>query len=232
ADHYFELFVKYNRTEKYTPIGKSQRLNYFLTNKHGVSSEVSKFNETAKIFPGDHKTIKADLMVRVNFYKIENNLAFISPSNFIPYEQYFDDDVFSDIIFTFGGNSTIKASSMYLATKSSHFKRLLKDTRKDTSKIVIKMDGVSYDSFYRLLYYIYTGKLDENLSFEELLDLYNETSSREIHDLKQLLSCRIIDFVDDNNLDILFTLALRTKNNVLKNAVLKFSAIGYTEIES
>ncbi|CAG8678825.1 12508_t:CDS:1, partial [Funneliformis caledonium] len=227
ADHYFELFVNYNRIEKYISVGKSPRFNSFSTTKYGVSSEISKLIETAKMFPGDHKKIKADLMVRVNFYKIENN-SVPSPITINSFEQYFNDDVFSDITFTFDGNFTIKASSIFLATKSLHFKKLLKDIRKDASKIIINMDGVAYNSFYRLLYYIYTGKLDDNLSFEELLDLYNETISREIHDLKQLLSCRIINFVDENNLDTLFTLGFTTKNNVLKNAVLKFSAMSHT----
>ncbi|CAI2164552.1 19510_t:CDS:1, partial [Funneliformis geosporum] len=224
ADHDFELFVNY--TGKYKPVWKSKR---FTFNKHSVSSEVSRFNNTKIIFPDNDKTIKVDLIVRVNFYK--NNLAIESPPDFMS-EQYFNDEVFSDIVFTFRDNSTIKASSMFLATKSLHFKKLLGDTRKDASKIIIKMDGFAYDSFYRLLHYIYTGKLDDDLNFEELCDLYNEANLREIHDLKKLLCCRIIDFVDENNLDILFMLGVKTKNNVLKNAVLKFSAIGHTVIES
>ncbi|CAG8607354.1 9868_t:CDS:2 [Funneliformis caledonium] len=220
ADHY-------NRTAKYISVGKSQRLNSFSTTKYGVSSEISKLIETAKIFSGNHKTIITDLIVRVNFYNIVP-----LPITINPFEQYFNNDAFSDIIFTFDGNSIIKASSIFLATKSSHFKKLLKDTRKDASKIIINMDGVSYNSFYRLLYYIYTGKLDDNLSFEELLDLYNEANSREIHDLKQILSCRIIDLVDENNLDILFTLGIKTKNNVLKNAFLKFAVMNHIITDS
>ncbi|CAI2178077.1 6865_t:CDS:1, partial [Funneliformis geosporum] len=227
ADHFFELFVNYNNSdEKYQFVEKSQRLNYFHSSKYGVSSVAHNLVKVAKLFPNYDKL---DLIVRINFYKIENNSVPL-PIVINPYDQYFDDDVFSDILFTFNSNSTIKASSIFLATKSPHFKNLLEGASKFANKININMDGVSYDSFYRLLHYIYTGKLDDNLGFDELLDLYNEANLREIRDLKKLLSCRIIGFVDENNLDILFTLGFTTKNNVLKNAVLKFFAIGHTHI--
>ncbi len=228
AVHSFELLVNHNNVGiKRRSIAKGPKIETFSSTKYGVSSTVYKFVDVGKIFFNETiKTTKTDLIVRVIFYKVENNFVkpqSIPPPDFMEYDQYFNDETFSDIIFKFDCGSTIRASSMFLATQSLYFKKLLKDV-KDSEKIVINMNGDKFDGFYGLLYYIYTKKLRDNLTFEELMDLYNEADSREINDLKILISCRMINLLDENNMDTLFTLGLKTQNNILKNAVLKFVA--------
>ncbi|RIA99384.1 hypothetical protein C1645_747562 [Glomus cerebriforme] len=111
---------------------------------------------------------------------------------------------------------------MFLAFKSLHFKKLLEQIDKDSKAIVFHIEGVSYDCFYKLLYFIYTGKLDNNLTYEELIELYNESNWREIDDLKKIVSCRIINFVNENTWDELLLLGWKTKNDVIKNSAMKF----------
>ena len=70
---------------------------------------------------GTLHSIKTDL---ANFNFTGSFSSYENPPNvFDRHEQYFDSDIFSDVIFKFDSELKIKASSMFLAIKSSHFKK-------------------------------------------------------------------------------------------------------------
>ncbi|RIA99382.1 hypothetical protein C1645_811636 [Glomus cerebriforme] len=208
----------------------------FLFSKNSISYG-NEFCIFSKIFPNGDTSIKTNLIIRIHFYKdditVSNPNDNYPPKFFEPFGQYFNSDKFSDVIFEFNCGSEIKASSIFLAVKSSHFKKLLEETdERDSKMTIIRMERVSYNCFYKLLYFIYTGKLDNNLTYEELIELYHESNSREINDLREIVSCRIIKFVDEDTWEEILFLGWETKNNLLKQAAMKFASYNWEKIKN
>ncbi|PKK76515.1 hypothetical protein RhiirC2_734101 [Rhizophagus irregularis] len=120
---------------------------------------------------------------------------------------------------------------MFLAFKSLHFKKLFEQIDKDSNALIFHIEGVSYNCFHKLLYFVYTGRIDNNLSYDELIELYKESNWREINDLKEITSCRIIKFINESTWDEILLLGWKSNNNVLKNSAMKFLSDNWTKVK-
>ncbi|GBB92082.1 hypothetical protein RclHR1_01960032 [Rhizophagus clarus] len=246
----FEVYVSDSKIESMTreslkllTQSEIESHTFLFDNKNIIPLDYYEFCEISNIFPNGDTSAKTNLVIRSHFYKNENSTEsmpdydFNSNSQdyfkqFEEFEHFFNNNVFSDITFKFSCGSEIKASKMFLAFKSVHFKKLFEQIDKEDSKaLIFHIEGVSYNCFYKLLYFVYTGRIDNNLSYNELVELYNESNWREINDLKEIISCKIIKFVNENTWDEILLLGWKTKNNVLKNSAMKFLSDNWTKVK-
>ncbi|CAG8666989.1 11411_t:CDS:2 [Funneliformis caledonium] len=174
------------------------------------------------------------------YYDRENTIEICSPENnpnesIIPsssFENYFNDDSFSDITFKFNCGSEIRASRLVLAMKSSYFKALFQGNWKESKSPVISIKDVNFECFKRMIYFLYSGRLDNELSFEELKDLYIEADVRDISDLKREGSKRIVRLVDETSWDEILLMGWQTKNLEMKEAGLKYFSENWMNIKN
>src|SRR4051794_22129398 len=120
-----------------------------LNNKYNRCGEFD-YCELKNIFPHeDDKTEKTDLIFKIHFYYDKKNTIEIYPSDdkegssndlrtsSLSFENYFNDETFSDVIFKFDCGSEVKASRLVLAMKSSYFKALFQGNWKESNSPVI-----------------------------------------------------------------------------------------------
>ncbi|CAB4416734.1 unnamed protein product [Rhizophagus irregularis] len=244
----FEIYLSDNNIESITReslklLSQSEIESHtFLFDKNIISLDYYEFCEVSNIFPNGNTSKSANLIIRLHFYKNENSTESIPNydnnynsqdyfKQFEEFEHYFNNDIFSDITFKFSCGSEIKASKMFLAFKSLHFKKLFEQIDKDSNALIFHIEGVSYNCFHKLLYFVYTGRIDNNLSYDELIELYKESNWREINDLKEITSCRIIKFINESTWDEILLLGWKSNNNVLKNSAMKFLSDNWTKVK-
>src|SRR5438045_345116 len=80
--------------------------------------------------------------------------------------DYFDNELFSDIEFTFDCGSNLKASKIILVSRSEYFKTMFNGKWKESKESKIHIKDTKYKIFRYLLKYLYTNELDEGLSLE------------------------------------------------------------------
>ncbi|CAI2180503.1 362_t:CDS:1 [Funneliformis geosporum] len=247
AIYRIEMYVNNNNTctniTSMDPKHKDKIYNHItrINNKINRCGEYD-YCELKNIFPDDlNKTEKTDLIFKIHFYYDKENTIEIgsyeknSNESIIPsssFENYFNDDSFSDITFKFNCGSEVRASRLVLAMKSSYFKALFQGNWKESKSPVISIKDVKYECFKRMIYFLYSGKLDNGLSFEELKDLYIEADVRDIVDLKREGSKRIVRLVDETSWDEILLIGWQTKNLEMKEAGLKFFSENWMNIKN
>ncbi|CAB4382573.1 POZ domain-containing protein [Rhizophagus irregularis] len=242
AIYQIEMFVHNDkRTSLIDPKDKIYNHIAKLNNKYNRCGEYD-YCELKNIFPKDNdKTEKTDLIFKIQFYYDKNYTIDIFPSNDIKdnskdsslsFENYFNDENFSDITFKFSCGSEIKASRLVLAIKSSYFKALFNGNWKESKSPIITIKDVKYECFKRMINFLYSGKLDSNLSFEELKDLFIESDIRDIMELKKAVSTRIVKHVNENYWDEILLMGWQMKNMEMKQAGLKYFSEHWMEIKN
>ncbi|PKY24992.1 POZ domain-containing protein [Rhizophagus irregularis] len=161
-----------------------------------------------------------------------NDIKDNSKDSSLSFENYFNDENFSDITFKFSCGSEIKASRLVLAIKSSYFKALFNGNWKESKSPIITIKDVKYECFKRMINFLYSGKLDSNLSFEELKDLFIESDIRDIMELKKAVSTRIVKHVNENYWDEILLMGWQMKNMEMKQAGLKYFSEHWMEIKN
>ncbi|KAL6048560.1 Attractin-like protein 1 [Balamuthia mandrillaris] len=120
-----------------------------------------------------------------------------------------DDPLLSDICFVFpnkqsggGGDKVIHAHKNILAFRCTTFRAMLNSGMKESNCGVIVVDTVSYDIFYAMLEYLYTGEM--RASPHMLVELLGLANQYQLEHLKYLCEQKIMRYVDmDNALNLL-----------------------------
>ncbi|CAG8443840.1 10282_t:CDS:2 [Ambispora gerdemannii] len=186
------------------------------------------------LFPGGDSSTDVDLLIRV---KIFNN-ATPAPeepvvpieSEFPSFKQHLDDGRFSDVEFTFDCGLRIKAHRIILATRSSYFEKLLGDKWREGQMKTIPIKHMEYNTFRSILYYLYTGKLEDGLEFGVLKDVYSKADMLNLEKLEEIVADRIADMVDLDNWDEILMLSWEVGDAHLKEAALNYAVSKWTEI--
>ncbi|KAG9286964.1 hypothetical protein G9A89_001202 [Geosiphon pyriformis] len=186
------------------------------------------------LFPGGDSSTDVDLLIRVKIFNnatptVEEPVELIE-SEFPSFKQHLDDGRFSDIEFTFDCGSRIKAHRIILATRSSYFEKLLGDKWREGQMKTIPIKHMEYTTFRSILYYLYTGKLDEGLEFDVLKDVYSKADMLNLEKLEEIVADRIADMVDLDNWDEILMLAWEVGDTHLKEAALNYAVSKWTEI--
>ncbi|GBB87560.1 hypothetical protein RclHR1_01400013 [Rhizophagus clarus] len=242
AIYQIEMFVNNDkRTSLIDPKDKIYNHIAKLNNKYNRCGEYD-FCELKNIFPNDDdKTEKTDLIFKIQFYYDKKYTIDLFPSNeiedsskdcTISFENYFNDENFSDVTFKFNCGSEIKASRIVLAMKSSYFKALFNGNWKESKSSVILIKDVKFECFKRMIYFLYSGKLDKNLCFEELKDLFIEADIRGITELRKAVSMSIVKYIDENYWDEILLMGWQMKSEEMKKAGLKYFSEHWMEIKN
>ncbi|CAJ0870400.1 15216_t:CDS:2, partial [Entrophospora sp. SA101] len=188
-----------------------------------------------QIFPDKDFKKKTNLLIRVQFaFPDQINLKTFN----YDLEEYLNNEKFSDIRFKFSCGNELKASRIVLSIKSEYYKKKFDRIKGEkeccggedvggwgelNSNEVIKMDdNVSYECFKEILYFFYTNRLQENLLFEILRDLYLQANIINLEELKDLATTKIIKMIDENNWSEILMLGWSTNNLQLKNIAFKY----------
>ncbi|CAG8500586.1 6558_t:CDS:2, partial [Ambispora leptoticha] len=186
------------------------------------------------LFPGGDSSTDVDLLIRV---KIFNNATPAPEEPIVPIEsefpsfkQHLDDGRFSDVEFTFDCGLRIKAHRIILATRSSYFEKLLGDKWREGQMKTIPIKHMEYNTFRSILYYLYTGKLEDGLEFDVLKDVYSKADMLNLEKLEEIVADRIADMVDLDNWDEILMLAWEVGDTHLKEAALNYAVSKWTDI--
>ncbi|RIA97124.1 hypothetical protein C1645_814513 [Glomus cerebriforme] len=239
----YQIKVFVNTNKHTTLIDYKDKIYNNITQLNSKYNRCGEYDycDLKNVFPDDDsKTEKTDLIFKIHFYYDRKYTIEICPSNNdkednfsnLSFECYFNNENFSDITFKFNCGSEVKASRLVLAMKSSYFKALFDGNWKESKSSVISIKDVKYECFKRMVYFLYSGKLDSGLCFEELRDLFVEADVRDIMDLKKAISMRIVKHVNENYWDEILLMGWQTENAEMKKAGLKYFSEHWMEMNN
>ncbi|CAG8436818.1 10399_t:CDS:1 [Funneliformis mosseae] len=212
-----------NENKKILIKNTSISTNYFVFNNISSGWGHRRFVELNSIFPDGNKTQDVDLFVQITFFndnyeitKEEGLLDINKPM------EYFENESFSDIEFTFECGSRIRAHRVILAFNSEYFKNMLNGGWKEQDMDVIPIKETSYETFRAILYFVYTGKLLNLDNFETLCELFKRSDMMLLGNLKKLVVKKMIEFINEENWDVF--LFLGSKDYILKVTGLEYAA--------
>lgn len=184
----------------------------------------SEFCELNAIFPNGTVSEKTDLLIRIHFFDPSENAPVIHPMSLLSQslEDYFNNEAFSDITFTFNCGSKLYASRLVLTLRSPFYKAMFTGRWVETATSTIHIQDASFECFHAMFYYLYTNKLQEGLSFITLKGLYYEADMRNMVDLAKLVALKVAGMINSENFDDVFMMAYQTENIWLKDKVLSF----------
>ncbi|CAG8802307.1 23915_t:CDS:1, partial [Gigaspora rosea] len=196
-----------------------------------------RFCSFENLFPNSDTTAEIDLLVRVQIFNSSSSAGSTDEpvehvDDFPSFKQHLDDGKFSDVEFTFDCGSNIKAHRVILATRSSYFEKLLGDKWKEGQMKTIPIKHMEYTTFRSILYYLYTGKLEEGLQFNVLKDVYSKADMLNLEKFGEMAADRIADMVNGDNWDEILMLAWEVGDARLKEAALNYAVTKWDYIRN
>ncbi|CAG8481745.1 9180_t:CDS:1 [Dentiscutata heterogama] len=196
-----------------------------------------RFCSFENLFPNSDTTTEIDLLVRVQIFNSSSSAGSTDEpvehvDEFPSFKQHLDDGKFSDVEFTFDCGSNIKAHRVILATRSTYFEKLLGDKWKEGQMKTIPIKHMEYTTFRSILYYLYTGKLEEGLQFNVLKDVYSKADMLNLEKFGEMAADRIADMVNGDNWDEILMLAWEVGDARLKEAALNYAVTKWDYIRN
>jgi hypothetical protein len=148
-----------------------------------------------------------------------------SPASF---EKFFNNETFYDVTFTFdNGMRSIKAHQIILSQRSEYFERFLSVAWTGNGSMkVIPIKEIPFEAFRIILFYLYTLKLQDDLEFDVLKDVYSNADMMRLEQLAQLTADRMVHLVTLENCHQLLDLAWNS-NSYTSKIVLKTTAYDF-----
>ncbi|CAH1764345.1 2144_t:CDS:2 [Entrophospora sp. SA101] len=196
------------------------------------------FLKLSEIYPDPIN--KFDLIVRVRITN-EESIAMLLALQEIPYGEfplasqipkYFDDERFCDVEFSFSCGLTIKAHKIILASQSKYFENMLNGQWIEGRNKVIPIKEIDYEIFKCVMYYLYTGKLEENLQLEQLKEAYMKADMLGLENLTKIIANRIAEDVNHDNWDEILLLGWKMGDTCLKSASMGFVTNRWDELKN
>ncbi|CAG8510375.1 4228_t:CDS:10 [Diversispora eburnea] len=246
--NYLGLFLKAIPTDHERDGNSSGRERTYAFEVYRLESSLStslivifgrrQFLKLSEVYPDP--TSKFDLIVRVRITNEENAamMAAIADgthgefplSTQIP--KYFDDDRFCDVEFTFQDGTRIKAHRIILASQSKYFESLLSGQWVEGRSKIVPIKEIDYEIFRCVLFYLYTGKLEENLELDILKTAYMKADMLGLETFGKLLANRIAEDVNNDNWDEILLLGWQMNDSCLKNAAMQFIVSRWDELKN
>ncbi|RGB39659.1 hypothetical protein C1646_664401 [Rhizophagus diaphanus] len=196
------------------------------------------FLKLSEVYPDP--TSKFDLIVRVRITN-EENAALLAAALDVPHVEfplaaqiprYFDDERFCDVEFTFTCGSRIRAHRIILASQSKYFESLLSGQWIEGRNKTIPIKEIDYEIFRCVMYYLYTGKLEENLELDTFKAAYMKADMLGLEAFGKLLAVRIAEDVNADNWDEILLLGWQMGDTCLKSASLVFLTTRWDELKN
>jgi len=147
------------------------------------------------------------------------------------FEKYFMDERYCDVEFEFDCGSRIKSNRLALACRSEYFDSLFKGEWSVPGTTPIHVTGMKFRVFKAILYYLYTDKLEEDLSLDALQNLYFDSETRHLEELKEMVLIRIGEMADIHTWDQILRFSLKINEDKLKKIVMLFLQYNWDEVK-
>src|SRR5439155_21008620 len=160
------------------------------------------------------------------------------------FERFYNNNTYFDVEFTFEevddyNNSinitnTIKAHRVILSQRSEYFDKLFNGNNDGFSSsgtteynfLKIPIRHVKYETFDKIIYYLYSLKLKDNLSFDLLKDIYINAETMKLENLCKLVADQLAILINcynwDQVLEIAWNSNILSSKLQLKNSALNF----------
>ncbi|RIA94083.1 hypothetical protein C1645_873664 [Glomus cerebriforme] len=184
------------------------------------------------IFPNQNINSKIDLRIRVYIKIIEKKSQITStPKLLLPhFIDFFDNQYFSDIKFIFDCGSNINVSKIILVSRSEYFKTMFNGKWKESNESKIYIKDTKYKIFRYLLKYLYTNELDQDLSLQDLKDLYIESDLRDLQDLGNMVLISIGERMNIENWEQILKFGYEINHEGIKYSAISFGINNWEEI--
>ncbi|CAG8550357.1 6901_t:CDS:2, partial [Racocetra persica] len=191
------------------------------------------------LYPNDTIMPEMDLMVRVQIFDDHLSPGEGNSTSFIPecismsgFEKFFDKDRFCDVEFVFDCGSSVKAHRIILAARSNYFERLLGEEWLEGHMKTITMQEFPYHAFRSIVHYLYSGKLEERLSFDLIKEIYTKADMLNLDQLNSMTVDRMIELIDYNNWHEILLLGWNKLDERLKTAGLNFAITNWMNLRN
>ncbi|CAG8556088.1 14329_t:CDS:1 [Ambispora leptoticha] len=165
-----------------------------------------------------------------NKNQISNKIMQTHEKDLSFFEQLFNEKRFSDVQFTFDDGSMIYAHRVILAARSTYFDKMFDGEWLETQNKKIQIIGVSFDTFYALLYYLYTKQIPTEFPIDNLAELYSEARMRVLPKLAQAAAGLLVEHSGPDNWDVVFMLGLKHDDHFLRKGGLKYAIQNWEQV--
>lgn len=142
-----------------------------------------------------------------------------------------NDPELADVVFRFPENKTcIYAHRSILVSRCRPFSAMFRTGMKESRKGEIEISNISYEAFYGLLEYLYTGQLTASPS--EYLHILQAADLYQLGHLKRMCERKLERFIDTINAIYILQTADKFKAVWLKRFCLEFIAKNMAEFQS
>ncbi|CAG8573567.1 8508_t:CDS:2, partial [Funneliformis mosseae] len=183
-----------------------------------------------ELFPNDTTLTEVDLLVRTQIFEDtitpgegSSSMDIVSNISLMPFERYFGEERFCDVEFVFDCGSSMKAHRVILAARSMYFERMLGGEWMENHMKTIAIRDMPFDAFRCIVHHLYTGKLEEGLTFELLRDIYSKADMLSLEQLGQMAAKRMVNLMTHDNWDQVLMLGWKFYDDRLKDAGQEFA---------
>ncbi|CAG8628944.1 206_t:CDS:1 [Acaulospora morrowiae] len=194
------------------------------------------------LFPSNDITARTTLVVRVHVFDEEQpspdnsvlayNLTEVICQPSLSMEEFFGDNKFNDVEFVFDCGTRIPANRFALALRSAYFRKLFSGEWMESKATSIPIKNAKAEPFGAMIYYLYSARLNEDLSLEALKGVFYEADMREIEGLKDQVVARLCDMMNADNWDEIVEFGLFVDNEKLRKKVLAYVARHWEKLKT
>ncbi|CAG8498726.1 14366_t:CDS:2 [Funneliformis caledonium] len=187
-----------------------------------------------EIFPND---AEVDLIVRAQIFEDAitsgegSSSMDINNVSLMSFERYFGVDRFCDVEFVFDCGSSMKAHRVILTARSTYFEKMLEGEWLEGHMKTISIKDMPFDAFRCIVHHLYTGKLEEGLTFELLREIYSKADMLSLEQLGRMAAKRIIKLMNHENWDQILMLGWKYYDDRLKDAGQDFAVKHWNDIK-
>ncbi|CAG8578421.1 927_t:CDS:2, partial [Scutellospora calospora] len=222
------IYLKAFPSEYENAVSKETLFNLSTCDSHGrrnICGIKDIFNET------NTTTTPTELVITAHIFYDDQMVTQSSQPFLTSFENYFGNDLYNDIEFEFDCGRKIRAGRLVLASRSEYFEKLFGGEWQESTASSILLKNTKFESFHAVLYYLYTDRLEEDLSLEILKNLYLEADMRRIEKLQQMVVKRLSEILNITNMDEILTYSLEIENEFLKKTVLQFLKNNWDDVK-
>src|SRR6266540_1979066 len=126
----------------------------------------------------------------------------------------------------------IRAHRIILASQSKYFESLLSGQWVEGRNKIIPIKEIDYEIFRCVMYYLYTGKLEDDLELDTLKSAYMKADMLGLETFGKLLANRIAEDVNCDNWDEILLLGWQMGDTCLKSAAMGFATNKWDELKN
>ncbi|GBC04451.1 hypothetical protein RclHR1_00570007 [Rhizophagus clarus] len=190
-----------------------------------------------ELFPSDN-TPEIDLLVQTQIFEDvitsgegPSSMDIVNNITLMPFERYFGEERFCDVEFVFDCGSSMKAHRVILAARSTYFENMLGGEWLEGHMKTIAIKDMPFDAFRCIVHHLYTGKLEEGLTFELLRDIYSKADMLRLEQLGQMSAERMVNLMNYENWDQVLMLGWKYYDKRLKDAGQQFAVEHWVDIK-